>query len=179
MEVIPTPATSSQMPESFKAEALSMAYIRAIAAKAGVNIYRPEYDFGVDMSFGKVVQRDGRRCADTSSMPVPFQIKASKVWELRGDTIIYDLEVKNYNDLVNSTILVLILMCLPSTSDEWLRQDEECLSLHKCCYYWRPSSGQAETLNSEKKRIYIPRSQIFTVDALTMLMDEVQARVQL
>jgi hypothetical protein len=177
MEVIPTPATSSQMPESFKAQALSMAYIRAIAAKAGANIYKSEEDFGVDMSFCKIVQRNGRY-TDTSSMPVPFQIKASKVWELRGDTIVYDLEVKNYNDLVNSSICVLILMCLPPTSDEWLRQDEECLRLHRCCYYWRPSD-RAETLNSEKKRIYIPRDQMFTEDVLTMLMDEAQARVQL
>jgi len=177
MEVIPTPSVSAQMHESFKAQALSMAYIRAIAAKAGANIYKSEDDFGVDMSFCKIVNRNGRY-TDTSSMPVPFQIKASKVWELRGDTIIYDLEVKNYNDLVNSSICVLILMCLPPGTDDWLRQDEECLRLHKCCYYWQPSD-RAETPNSEKKRIYIPRSQIFTVDVLTMLMDEAQARVQL
>ncbi len=172
MEVIPTPATSSQMPESFKAQALSGAYIRAIAANAGANIYKSEEDFGVDMSFCKIVHRHGRY-TDAFSVAVPFQIKASKVWELRGDTVIYDLEVKNYNDLVNSRIGVLVLMCLPPTSDEWLRQDEECLCLHKCCYYWRPSD-RAETLNTEKKRIYIPRSQIFTVDVLTMLMDEAQ-----
>ncbi len=177
MEVIPTPATSSQMPESFKAQALSGAYIRAIAANAGANIYKSEEDFGVDMSFCKIVHRHGRY-TDAFSVAVPFQIKASKVWELRGDTVIYDLEVKNYNDLVNSRIGVLVLMCLPPTSDEWLRQDEECLCLHKCCYYWRPSD-RAETLNAEKKRIYIPRSQIFTVDVLTMLMDEAQTRVLL
>lgn len=177
MDVIPTSVTSSQMPETSRSQAFSIAYIRAIAAKAGVNIYKSEEDFGVDMSFCKIIHRKDRY-TDTSSMPVPFQIKSSKVWELRGDTIVYDLEVKNYNDLVNSCFCVLILMCLPPTSDEWLRQDEECLRLHKCCYYWRPSD-RVETLNSEKKRIYIPRSQIFTVDALTMLMDEAQARLQL
>jgi len=69
-------------------------------------------------------------------------------------------------------------MCLPLTSDEWLSQDEERLCLHKCCYYWQPSD-RSETLNSEKKRIYIPRDQIFTVDALTILMDDTNPRTQL
>ncbi|HEX4206938.1 MAG TPA: DUF4365 domain-containing protein [Ktedonobacteraceae bacterium] len=177
MGMIPTPATPSQMPESFKAQAFSLAYIRAIAAKAGANIYKSEEDFGVDMSFCKIVERNGRY-TDTSSMPIPFQIKASKVWTLRGDAITYDLEVKNYNDIINSSICVLILMCLPPNSDEWLSQDEECLRLHKCCYYWRPSD-LAETLNTRKKRISISKSQIFTVNVLTMLMDEAQARLQL
>ncbi len=169
----PTSQASSQMPEPFKMEALSMAYISAIAAQAGVNVYIPQRDFGVDMYLSKVVERKHGRYTDTSSMPIPFQIKASTLWQLQEDRVIYDLEVKNYNDLVNSNACVLILMCLPPHPNEWLHQDEDCLQLHKCCYYWCPSN-LTETTNSETKRIFIPRSQMFTAGALTRLLDQTQ-----
>ncbi len=175
MGIIPRPEASSHMPETFKMEALSRAYVYAIAAKAGVNISLPQNDLGTDIIFSKVTQRkEGSRYTDTWGLMVPCQIKASTIWDLREDTIVYDLEVKNYNDLVNSNILVLILMCLPPISEEWLHQDEECLRLHKCCYYWR-TLDNAETTNTRTKRILIPRSQVFSVESLLRLVDETES----
>jgi len=178
MGILPTPEASSHMPETFKMEALSRAYVSAIAAQAGVNVYMPQIDLGIDMAFSKVRRRKEGRYTDTWSLTIPFQVKASTHWDLREDAIIYDLKVKNYNDLVDSDICVLILLCLPSTPDEWLYQDEECLRLHKCCYYWRPLDN-AETTNTNRKRIFIPRSQMFTAETLTSLVDEMQSKVRL
>ena len=169
------PKSSSEMPEPFSMEALSLAYVYAIAAKAGINVYTPQRDLGFDMLFSKVTKRENGRRTDTSSTPLPCQIKVSTLWQMREDMIIYDLEVKNYNDLVNSDICLLILMCLPPCSDEWLHQNEDRLQLHKCCYYWCPSDP-TETTNSETKRIFIPRSQMFTVDALTRLIAKAQSQ---
>jgi hypothetical protein len=172
MGILPTPEASSHMPETFKMEALSRAYVSAIAAQAGVNVYMPQRDFGTDMIFSKVIERkEGSRHTDTWGLTIPCQIKASTIWGLREDTISYDLEVKNYNDLVNSNNLVLILMCLPPSPDEWLYQDEACLRLHRCCYYWR-TLDKVETTNTSTKRIFIPRSQIFTVESLIRLVEE-------
>ncbi len=117
MEAIPTSELSSDMPISFRMEALSLAYIRAIAAKAGALVSRTEGDFGVDISFSRIVKRKSRYTS-TTGMPVHSQVKSSTQWVMRGDTIVYDLEAKNYNDLVNSSMCVLILMCLPPTFDE-------------------------------------------------------------
>jgi hypothetical protein len=179
MEMIPTSVASSHMPITTRAQALNKAYVQAIAAKAGVVIYEPKDDFGTDLAFAKVTRRQSGRRTDTKSIIVPFQLKASKDWAFRGDTVIYDLEAKNYNDMVDeSSMEVLILMCLPATFDEWLYQDEECLRLHKCCYYWQPSD-HIETPNENTIRIVIPRSQIFTSEALTRLLDQAQARVHL
>jgi hypothetical protein len=116
--------------------------------KAGVNIYESRTDLGIDMAFSKVGRRKaGRRkedrYTDTSSLMLTSQLKSSTLWEVKEDTIAYDLKVKNYNDLVESDVCVLILMCLPPTPDEWLHQDEECLQLCKCCYYWRPLDNYA------------------------------------
>jgi hypothetical protein len=178
MRTIPGAVTPSQMPVTAKSQALSMAYVYAIAAKAGAGIYLPKDDFGVDMAFSKITRRLNGRRTDTKSVIIPFQVKSSKDWKLRADVVIYDLESKNYNDLIDSTLCVLILMCLPPTFDEWLYQDEECLRLHKCCYYWQPSD-RIETPNDHTARIIIPRSQIFTADALTALLDQAQSRLQL
>jgi hypothetical protein len=179
MEMLPTALAASQMPIPMRAQALNRAYVRAIAAKAGAVVIEPEDDFGTDMAFTKVTRRKNGRLTVTKSIIVPFQLKASKDWAFRGDKVIYDLEAKNYNDLVDeSSLSVLIVMCLPSTFDEWLYQDEECLRLHRCCYYWQPSD-HVETPNDSTVRIVIPRSQIFTPEALTALLDQAQARVQL
>ncbi|MBD1859679.1 MULTISPECIES: hypothetical protein [Leptolyngbya] len=43
------------------AEAISRAYIRAIAGRAGLNLAIREYDYGVDGSFDEVVVRQNRR----------------------------------------------------------------------------------------------------------------------
>jgi hypothetical protein len=177
MGVIPTSKAYSQMPETDRMQALSLAYARAIAAKAGANVSNRENDYGIDMSFTKIVKRNNRY-TDTCSIPVHTQVKASTLWGVQEDTIFYDLEVKNYNDLVNSSICVLILLCLPPYFDEWLYQDEDCLRIHKCCYYWRPSD-HVETTNNRKKRIFISKSQIFSTEALTELMNEVQLGVKL
>ena len=176
MEITSAVLMSSQMPDESRKQALSMAYIRAIAAKVGANIYRPENDCGVDLAFSKISERQGRY-SDTSNAIVPFQLKSTTEWKINGDAIIYPLEAKNYNDLVTSTSLILIVMCLPPTMEQWLLQDEECLRLHKCCYYWRPAEDEVVTSNNRTKTIAIPRSQIFTSETLTMFLNREEKRL--
>ena len=94
MGVIPTSKAYSQMPETDRMQALSLAYARAIAAKAGANVSNRENDYGIDMSFTKIVKRNNRY-TDTCSIPVHSQVKASTLWGVQEDTIFYDLEVKN------------------------------------------------------------------------------------
>lgn len=182
---IPTIATPSSMSEKLNSEAFSLAYIRAVAARAGVNIYRPEWDFGVDLAFTRVdpyqplAKKRGRRHRDSHTLPIPFQVKSSKNWKMCDDTIVYDLEAKNYDDLVNSSVCLLLLMCLPPTIDEWMHQDEQCLQLHHGCYYWQPSEEDEMTPNEETKRITIPRKQLFTAEALLRLLSERQRGIRL
>lgn len=174
------------MPEKQRSEDFSRAYIEAIAAHAGVNIHEPRRDFGIDLAFSRIdrserVSKKGSklRYTDTHSVSLPCQVKSSKDWTLHNNAVLYDLEVKNYNDLVNSSACFLILMCLPPTIDEWLSQDENGLRLMKCCYYWRPSENEDETDNDRTKQICIPRSQVFTAEALIELLNERQGGVQL
>src|SRR6266849_6790608 len=166
------------MPEADRGEELSIAYVSAIAAHAGVSIAEIlRRDYGIDMTFRRLWKRTSdNHYSDRSGISVPSQLKSARVpeWEMRGERIVYALKAKNYNDLVTSTNGFLILMCLPSAIDQWLKQDEECLRLHKCYYYWRTELEDEETTNTKTKTIYIPRDQLFTPAALISLVDEAQ-----
>lgn len=158
------------------AEALSRAYVRAIAGRAGLNLAIREYDYGVDGSFDEVIVRQNRRVE--SGFSLSFQLKASTLWQLDPTHVIYDLEVKTYNDLIlrrsikTATPCILILLALPADSTDWLICDESELRLQGTCY-WEYLSGNPST-NRSSIRIRIPRSQRLTPKSLLTLMQNVK-----
>jgi uncharacterized protein DUF4365 len=170
-------------PDSDRGEELSVAYVSAIAAHAGIrmeNVTRKDY--GTDATFKRLRKRKiDNHYYDMGGIYIPCQIKSAchPEWRISKDKdiVTYDLRAKNYNDLVGSTHGFLILMCLPSSIDLWLQQDEECLRLYKCCYYWTPGPDDEETSNKYTKTIHIPLNQLFTVDVLTAIVDQAQPRV--
>ena len=102
-------------------EALSQAYVRAVIAKAGFNFGKTEFDYGIDGTIKDVINRNGRYVE--SCFGINFQLKSSCNVTIENGLVVYDLESKNYNDLVaESSMLpnILILLALPSNSDEWL-----------------------------------------------------------
>ncbi len=154
-------------------EALCFAYVQAVAGRAGVNIFVPLHDYGVDICFEAInILPNGRRLS--SRVSLSSQLKASKNCFFTEEAVGYDLEAKAYNDLVGKTAdgverpFILIVFCLPKNPAEWLEVREEQLLLRKCCY-WHHLVGEP-TNNVGTKRIYIPRSQLFTPDALKTLL---------
>jgi hypothetical protein len=172
-------------PESDRSEELSVAYVSAIAAHAGIRVESvSRKDYGTDMTFKRLRKRTiDNNYSDMHGIIVPCQIKSARAPEWREskqkDSISYDLRAKNYNDLVNSTLGFLILMCLPATVEQWVQQDQECLRLYKCCYYWIPGADDELTGNKYTKTIHIPREQLFTAEILARIVDEAQPRIEL
>lgn len=158
------------------AEALSRAYVRAIAGRAGLNLAIREYDYGVDGSFDEVIVRQNRRVE--SGFSLSFQLKASTLWQLDSTHIIYDLEVKTYNDLIlrrsirTATPCILILLALPAASEQWLMCEESELRLRGTCYWEYPSGSPSG--NRSSVRIRIPRSQRLTPESLLGLIENVK-----
>jgi hypothetical protein len=158
------------------AESLSRAYVRAIAGRAGLNLAVREYDYGVDGSFDEVVVRQNRRVE--SGFSLSFQLKASTQWQLNDDRVVYDLEVKTYNDLIlrrsmrTATPCILILLALPSDSMQWLICEETQLRLQGTCY-WEYLSGSLSE-NRQSVRIRIPRSQRLNPESLLTLIENVK-----
>jgi Domain of unknown function (DUF4365) len=157
-------------------EALSRAYVRAIAGRAGLNLAIREYDYGVDGSFDEVAVRQNRRVE--SGFSLSFQLKASTQWQLNDTQVVYDLEVKTYNDLIlrrsmrTATPCILILLALPSDSMQWLICEETQLRLQGTCY-WEYLSGSPSE-NRQSVRIRIPRSQRLNPESLLSLIENVK-----
>jgi len=157
-------------------EQLSRAYVHAIAAHAGL-IFEPAMtDYGVDGSIRVVQMRDGRRLVCGHSLDV--QLKATTNWVVENDEVVYDVEAKTYNDLVDrfheprGTPMVLILMCLPENEVDWLSITTEQLVLRHNCYWCRV--GGTRTNNTATQRIRIPRSHMLDQASVHELLDKVK-----
>jgi hypothetical protein len=152
-------------------EALSNAYVHALAGSAGLNLAaRPIFDYGLDGTFYPVKLINGERIQ--TGHAVDFQMKATTIWERDGDFVIYDLEARAHRFLADRErgmpMAILILLCMPKDPVEWLDGSEEHLRLRNCCYWYRFSG--APTTNVSSIRIRVPRINILTTDSLKELM---------
>jgi hypothetical protein len=144
-------------------EQFSFAYVRAVAAAAGVVVARPEVDTdSVDLRFS-VNSPIGRL------MPpiLDAQVKCTAAPVGRGKVIRFPLKVKNYNDLIGHRFFprVLIVVVVPKAVDEWLEQNEQALALRRCGY-WVSLVDAPATTNTQSVTVALPRAQVFSVAAL-------------
>jgi hypothetical protein len=158
-------------------EILCLAHIHAVAGMAGVNLELGRvHDYGVDGSFKPVTIRGNRRVE--SGFAIDFQAKSTYDWELADGCIVYDFEVKNYNDIVSrseaETKLILILLCLPPEQDEWHDASIVTTIMRHCCY-WTELTGEL-TDNVGTKRVFIPQSKILTAQSLSDLLAQERMR---
>jgi Domain of unknown function (DUF4365) len=153
-------------------ECISLAYVHALTGKAGVSLSAHRvHDYGIDGTFRSVKIVGTRRVE--SGFAVDFQMKATVNWEHQQTNVMYDLEAKTYNDLVQrekeATPCILILLCLPPNQDDWVNTDEKQMVLKHCCY-WVALQGPVTT-NTSKKRIWIPRETTLTSKAIAQILD--------
>jgi Domain of unknown function (DUF4365) len=159
-------------PQQIIQELLSVAHVQAIAARAGISISNFDKDFGIDGTFRQIATIGNRRF--TSGYALDFQLKASTNYTLESEYIVYDLEVKTYNDLVqrrlssDATPCVLILKALPSDSEQWLTTGETGLFLGGACYW--EYLQQELSPNKQSVRIRISRAHELSTESLLMLM---------
>ena len=72
---------------------------------------------------------------------------------------------------------ILVIILLPDNPEEWVNQSEKELCLRRCGY-WLSLKGQPETQNAQSVTVYLPRQQLFTVDAVKDIMEQIEARGQ-
>ncbi|KUO52220.1 MAG: hypothetical protein APF76_04050 [Desulfitibacter sp. BRH_c19] len=156
-------------------ESLSVSYVSSVVAKSGASFDITSKDYGVDVSVRRVDRFNGK----LMDMGVSFdcQLKATTNWAAEEEAIVYDLEVDTYNKLVyrhqNSSIpCLLVLLCLPKEEDDWLNISEEEIILRKCSYYFYLDG--APTKNKNTVRIRIPRTNVFSPDAVIKLIEKVR-----
>lgn len=157
-------------------EAISLAYVHALAGAAGLNLAPPTtFDYGIDGTFHPVKNVGGRLIQ--SAFPVEFQMKSTTVWRHEGDHVVYDLSARAHHILTDrergQAMAILILLCMPPEAVDWVVGSEEHLHLRRCCYWYRPPGPPTE--NTATVRIRIPRTQVLTADSLRGIMATARA----
>lgn len=151
------------MSDNQRKSRFSLAWIEAVAAVAGYHLSEPSVD--EDSIDGTLVGREGRRPR------LEFQAKATAASALADEHLLFDLPVKNYNDLRLETLVprVLIVVHVPQAESEWLQQSQAGLLLRHCGY-WLSLLGMPETANQGTVRVRLPLANRFEPAALRELM---------
>lgn len=158
---------------SDRKEQFSFAYLHAVASVAGFGVHgtwpAPDRE-----SIDLVVAGQGAQ-GTIKSPRMEVQLKATATAVPNGDHISYPLKVKNYNDLraerENLMIpkLLLVVFVPGDGVESWIDQSEEKLIM-KRCGFWLSLRGMGNVENTSTVTVRLPRSNLFTVDALGSIM---------
>lgn len=160
------------MTEAHIKQELSISYMKAISASAGMTCEIRGIDYGIDGSIHDIVYDARRRAYRDSSFGIDFQLKSTVNAHLKNDTFLYDLESKNYLDLINMNVgrsRILILYVLPRDKMQWVEVSHTETIIKKCAY-WCSLRGLPEVENTNTVRIKVPANQLLTSDELKRLM---------
>ncbi len=141
-------------------EQFSFAYLRAVAAVAGYALYRPEVDDD-SVDWGLAARGE----AGTPRRPrCEVQLKCTARDLLDADRIRFPLKRKNYDDLRDADVLVprvLVVVLVPPSLTDWLRQTEEELAMRHAAY-WLSLRDHPDVPNEETVTVYLSRAQQLT-----------------
>lgn len=152
-------------------EALSRAYIQALAARTGLLSSTRDFDYGIDLTLHEVAVREGRYIESRSKLDL--QVKTIAGEKPSRDELRYDLDVQSYDDLRDPNVgcpRILVVMELPREEEQWLSQSPEALSLRYCAY-WISLRGRPRTRNRRSIRIRIPRNNVLSVHCIQNMIE--------
>ncbi len=150
-------------------EALSRAYLQAVAAACGLTFSLRSSDYGIDMTLHEVV-RQGRRYRETGlALDVQLKCTTRAVWRSRA--LAFDLDATTYDDLSTPgpRPRVLAVLAIPLAEARWLSVTERRLGIGGAMY-WLSLTGESPTVNRSSVRVEIPRRHLFTPAALERII---------
>lgn len=151
-------------------EELSYAYVHAVAARASFACERISKDRdSVDVT----IRAKGKLVAESKlfSPTLDLQLKATSRASYHDEHLVFDLPVKNYNELRERypSPRLLIVLVLPEDQQEWVSYTGKELVTRRCAY-WFSLSGMLDVGNSNTRRVMIPKRQLFSPEKLHELM---------
>lgn len=167
------------LPEESKKELIAQYLVLWMAAMAGVKAGLDELDHGVDVTLKEVkkfLHKDKTRYMN-SGKSIDFQLKCTteKSIEMRDGAVGFDLESKNFNDLVQRLRqievipLYLIVVILPENPELWYESNFEKLILSAKRLWYVPDKEVSLTNNKRTVRINIPTNQIVSPEFFSNL----------
>ena len=157
-------------------EELSKSYANAVSAAAGLNCQFYGRDYGQDGVFEDVAYYADRKAYRHTGFGIDFQLKATVNATAKDGFYLYDLELKNYLDLIETRVgkpRILVLYILPKEKHEWVKVTDSETILKKCAY-WCSLRGLPSVNNKKRVRVRIPESQLLTAEELKRLMESVK-----
>jgi hypothetical protein len=155
-------------------ESLSRAYVQAVAARAGAVCAVPDLDYGVDLTLRAVDEANG--FVDAGVL-LDVQLKATAA-AITNDpaTLGFDLRVAEYDRLRRIDLPVpriLVVLELPADEAEWVIQSPGEMILRRAAY-WLSLRGMPATTATTTVRIRLPRSDLFSPDAMTAIFARIR-----
>lgn len=165
--IVQTPMT--RMDPNTQKEQFSVAYVRAVAAVAGVKVLRAEVD---DDSIDIGLERAGG-CAPK----LDLQLKCTASPLSADGDISFPLKIKNYDDLRRPTMAPrwLVALFVPADCADWLAVATPPTEvLLKRCAWWTSLADEPDVDNTESVTVYLARENVFTPTALTAKFDALE-----
>lgn len=154
-------------------EQFSVAYLRAVAAAAGVALSRADVD---DDSIDWGVVAPGGAGALPARPRVELQLKCTSQDVMHEHHLAFALKVKNYDDLRLTDLLVpriLVVVVVPGDVADWLVQTEEQLVVRHCAY-WVSLRGLPDVDNEHTVTVHVPRQQVLRPASLREMLAGIQ-----
>jgi hypothetical protein len=159
------------MTENDQKEAISRAYVEAVAAAAGFATYQPSVD---DDSIDLGIAASGTN-GFARRPRLEIQLKCTASDPLEEPTFSFPVKRKNYDDLRPSEVSIpriLVVMLVPHDLAEWLNHTERELAIRRCTY-WVSLRDMPETTNETSVTVAIPRTNVFSIDGLRSIMTRI------
>lgn len=157
--------TDALLSKNDRMEALSRAYVGAVAAHAGYVVSQGDFDRdSIDLTIE----------AGADARPkIGVQLKATAGVKASATNFSFALPVKNYNDLrvVTQTPRILVVLAMPKPEGSWLNHKPQRLMLKRCAY-WSSLLGSPATTNTDTVSVPIDTSKVLDVPTLIALMDK-------
>lgn len=145
---------------------LSEYLLALMASVAGFKVSRDNLDHGIDLSILSVrpYHLNGKIRYMNSGKAIDIQVKCTNENAIsRTEQVIkYDLEVKNFNDLIirrienEVTPLILVIMVLPANIDKWISETDSKYTINIQKYWYYPDMDMDLSLNQRTIRLEIP-----------------------
>ncbi len=167
------------LPTTQRQDHLGVAYVRAVAAKAGCTSLTQESgtDFGIDVTVYEIALIRGK--PKQNGAEIKIQLKSTITAEFKDGHVVYDLDSNTYNNFMDErySSRILVLYVMPREIDRWLTVNQDGTMLRNCAYWHILPWGGAIVPSESTKRIKIPESQVFDPAGLVDLMNRARGNV--
>ena len=156
------------LPSEGREEALSKGYAHSVAAAAGYTT--AIYDF--DRSGTDLLVQAGGDFYPMSALQLKATVNLNPLKATGGEVFSFRLKAANYESLRKPSQVprLLVVLHMPKAEPEWITITTEELVLRRCAY-WINLHG-FDPATASMPTVHIPKSQVFDVATLQMLMEE-------